>query len=238
MSGFYYDYTDQVFTSLLSVEQALDFTVGGATLIDPTETGAGSLVVSFSYNAADSQIYGMQFDGGFNFPSNVNFDWKALWLEASIQSALPIQDFRFQADVAPDEAIFRSIDGRRLPHTPKFQLNGSLSQVIGVPWGTVDWVVSIGWRSDQYRTIFNSIDFLQPNNPRLRLNDEVEGFVSVDMGIGYSHQNDRFRIEGFVSNVTGDVHEAAQIITQFDNTRFFTRPRLAGIRASYRFGDL
>ena len=67
-SGFYYDYTDQVFTSLLSVEQALDFTVGGATLVDPTETGAGSLVVSFSYNAADSNIYGIQLDGGFQLP--------------------------------------------------------------------------------------------------------------------------------------------------------------------------
>ena len=238
MSAFYYDYTDQVFTSLLSVEQALDFNAGGVTLIDPTEIGAGSLVVSFSYNAADSQIYGMQFDGGFSFPANVNFEWKALWLEASIQSALPIQDFRFQADVAPEEAVFRSIDGRRLPHTPRFQLNGSLSQLIAVPTGTVDWVISVGWRTDQYRTIFNSIDFLQPNNPRLRLNDEVEGFISVDAGLGYSHVGGRFRVEGFVSNLTGDVHEAAQIITQFDNTRFFTRPRLAGVRASYRFGDL
>ncbi len=238
MSAFYYDYTDQVFTSLLSVEQALDFDAGGATLIDPTETGAGSLVVSFSYNAADSEIYGMQFEGGFSFPANVSFDWKALWLEAGIRSALPIQDFRFQADVAPEEAVFRSIDGRRLPHTPRFQLNGSLSQLIAVPTGTVDWVISVGWRTDQYRTIFNSIDYLQPNNPRLRLNDEVEGFISVDAGVGYSHVGGRFRVEGFVSNLTGDVHEAAQIITQFDNTRFFTRPRLAGIRASYRFGDL
>ena len=54
----------------------------------------------------------------------------------------------------------------------------------------------------------------------------------------FSHNNGRLRVEGFMSNVTGDVHEAAQIITQFDNTRFFTRPRLAGVRASYRFGDL
>ena len=240
MSAFYYDYSDQVFTSLLSVEQALDFTVGGVTLIDPSETGAGSLVVSFSYNAANSQIYGMQLDGGFNFPSNVNLDWKFLWLEATIQNALEIQDFRFQADVAPEEAIFRSIDGRRLPHTPRFQLNGSLSQAFDVPWvrGSLDWVVSVGWRTDQYRTIFNSIDFRYPENPRLRLNDEVEGFISVDAGVGYTHQDGRLRVEGFMSNVTGDVHEAAQIITQFDNTRFFTRPRLAGIRASYRFGDL
>ena len=237
-SAFYYDYTDQVFTSLLSVEQALDFTVGGATLVDPTETGAGSLVVTFSYNAADSNIHGIQLDGGFQFPMGFAFDWTALWLEASIAKALPIQDFRFQADVAPEEAVFRSIDGHRLPHTPRFQLNGSLSQVIGTPWGTLDYVVSVGWRDDQYRTIFNSIDYMQPNNPRLRLNDKVEGFVSVDAGIGFSHNNGRLRIEGFVSNLTGDVHEAAQIITQFDNTRFFTRPKLAGVRLSYRFGDL
>ena len=237
-SAFYYDYTDQVFTSLLSVEQALDFTVGGATLVDPTETGAGSLVVSFSYNAADSEIYGIQMEGGFFLPYGFNFDWKALWLEAQIQSALPIQDFRFQADVAPEEAVFRSIDGRRLPHTPKFQLNGSLSQSFPIDYGTVDWVVSVGWRDDQYRTIFNSHDFLSPGSPRLRLNDEVKAFYTVDAGLGFSHNNGRMRIEGFVSNITGEVHEAAQIITQFDNTRFFTLPRLAGVRASYRFGDL
>lgn len=237
-SGFYYDYGDQVFTSLLSVEQALDFNAGGVSLIDPSETGSGSLVVSFSYNAADSRIYGIQLDGGFQLPLGFNFNWTALWLEASIEEALPIQDFRFQADVAPEEAVFRSIEGRRLPHTPKFQLNGSISQGFGSSWGIFDYVVSVGWRDDQFRTIFNSIDFLQPNAPRLRLNDKVEGFVSVDAGIGFSHHNNRLRVEAFMSNVTGDVHEAAQIITQFDNTRFFTRPRLAGVRASYRFGDL
>ena len=237
-SGFYYDYGDQVFTSLLSVEQALDFNAGGVNLIDPSETGSGSLVVSFSYNAADSRIYGLQFDGGFFLPNGVNINWTALWLEATIEEALPIQDFRFQADVAPEEAVFRSINGRRLPHTPKYQLNGSVSQAFGSPWGIFDYVLSIGWRADQFRTIFNSIDYRFPDNPRLRLNDKVKGFISVDAGVGFSHHNGRLRVEAFMSNVTGEVHEAAQIITQFDNTRFFTRPRLAGIRASWRFGDL
>ena len=168
-SGFYYDYGDQVFTSLLSVEQALDFNAGGVSLIDPSETGSGSLVVSFSYNAADSRIYGIQLDGGFQLPLGINFNWTALWLEASIEEALPIQDFRFQADVAPEEAVFRSIEGRRLPHTPKFQLNGSISQGFGSPWGIFDYVISVGWRDDQFRTIFNSIDFLQPNAPQITI---------------------------------------------------------------------
>ncbi len=236
-SGFYYDYADQVFTSLLSVEQALDFTIGGVTLIDPSETGSGSLVVSFSYNAANSHLYGMQFDGGLQFPRGINLNWTALWLEAKIENALPIQDFRFQADVAPDEAVFRPIADRRLPHTPRFQFNASLTQLIGLPWGTFDYVFSVGWRDDQFRTIFNSVDFMQPNNPRLRLNDEVKAFWSVDAGAGFTHRNGKLRVEAFVSNLTGDVHEAAQIITQFDNTRFFTRPRLSGLRLRYRFGD-
>ena len=236
-AAFYYDYTDQVFTSLLSVEQALDFSIGGVTLVDPGDTGTGSLVVSFSYNAADSHLYGVQLDGGFALPRGFNVNWTALWLEASIEEALPIQDFRFQADVAPDEAVFRPIADRRLPHTPRFQFNASISQLFAVPWGTVDYVLSLGWRDDQFRTIFNSVDFLQPDNPRLRLNDRVRAFWSVDVGGGFTHRNGKLRVEAFVSNLTGDVHEAAQIITQFDNTRFFTRPRLGGLRLRYRFGD-
>ena len=235
VSGFYYDYADQVFTSLLSVQQALDFTVGGATLVDPEDTGAGSLVVSFSYNAADSRIYGAQIDGGLQFPGGFNVDWTMLWLEAEIREALPIQDFRFQADVAPDEAVFQSIDGRRLPHTPRFQFNVSLSQSFPVGGLILDYVVSVGWRTEQHRTIFNGRDYQQPDAPRLRLDDRVDPFWSIDAGAGATWG--QLRIEGFVSNLTGEVHEAAQIITQFDNTRFFTRPRLAGVRLRYRFGD-
>ena len=235
-SAFYYDYTDQVFTSLLSVEQALDFSIGGVTLVDPGDTGTGSLVVSFSYNAADSHLYGMQLDGGLQLPRGFRVDWTALWLEARIERAAPIQDFRFQADVAPDEAVFRPITGRRLPHTPRYQFNASLSQLVGVPWGSLDYVLSVGWRDDQFRTIFNSVDFSQPDNPRLRLNDRVDAFWSVDVGGGFTHKGGKLRVEAFVSNLTGDVHEAAQIITQFDNTRFFTRPRLGGVRLRYWFG--
>ena len=36
-SAFYYDYTDQVFTSLLSVQQALDFNAGGSGAVDPDD---------------------------------------------------------------------------------------------------------------------------------------------------------------------------------------------------------
>ena len=233
-SAFYYDYRDQVFTNLLSVKQALEFNSGNA--VDPADVAPGALVVSFSFNAADSEIYGLQLDGKFNFPYNIDVKWTALWLEAYIKDSDAIQDSRFQADVAPEEAVFQSIDGHRLPRTPQYQFNASFSQYFDLPTGTLDYMVSVGWRDDQFLTIFNSRDYRQPNNPRLRLDDTVDAYWTYDAGIGYTHGEDgRLRIEGFVNNASDDVRTAATIITQFDNTRFFTRPRTFGLRVRYLF---
>ena len=234
-SAFYYDYSDQVFTSILSVEQALEFDSGVPPDPDAIDQ-SGALVVSFSYNAADSEIYGMQFDGGFDLPYNFSFDYTALWLEAEIIEAEDIQDFRFQADVAPEDAVFRSINGKRLPHTPKYQLNMKLSQWFAIPWGTVDYVVSAGWRDEQYLTIFNSEDYNPPpEGPRQRLDDRVPAYWTFDVGVGYSHGDGNLRIEAFANNATEEVKNAAIIITQFDNTRFYTRPRTYGARVKYFF---
>ncbi len=232
-SAFYYDYTDQVFTSLLSVEQALEFASGGAA--DPEDSPSGALVVSFSYNAADSEIYGMQFDGAFQLPYNLRIDYTALWLEAEISNADDIQDFRFQADVAPDDAVFRSIEGKRLPHTPKYQFNVKLSQLFELPWGSMDYVISAGWRDEQYLTIFNSEDYGQPEDPRQRLDDTVPAYWTFDVGVGYSHGDGNLRFEAYSNNATDEVKNAAMIITQFDNTRFYTRPRTYGLRVRYLF---
>ncbi len=235
-SAFYNDYTDQVFTSILSVQQILDFQAGIGNPI-PTPDGISTgLIVSFSFNAADSEIYGINLEGGLDLPAGLNWDFNLLWLEAKINEAEPIQDFRFQADVAPDEAIFQRIDGRRLPRTPRWQLNTSFSQNIEVKSGSFDWVVSAGYRSDSFQTIFNSIDFLNPNNPRLRLNDVVEGYWTFDLGAGYTHGDDgKLRFEVYANNVTDQQKEAAIIITQFDNTRFFTRPSTYGARVRVKF---
>ncbi|WP_281302055.1 MULTISPECIES: TonB-dependent receptor [unclassified Iodidimonas] len=226
-SFFYNDYSDLVLNSLLSVAQILEFEGVDPNAVD-TETGG--LVVSFNFNASDAEIYGAQFDGGFRFPYNINFDWSFLWLEANVQNSQPIQDFRFQADVAPDEAVNQSIDGRRLPRTPRYQLNGSLSHMFEMGPGTFDWIVSAGWRTKQFLTIFNSIDFQNPSDPRLRLDDTVGSFLTLDFGSGYSLSEGRVRVEAFVNNITNQEREQALLITQFDNTRFFTRPRTYGVR--------
>ena len=233
-SLFYNQYKDQVLTSLLSVAQALDLSnIPGATL--PPNT-SGALVISYSYNAASSAIYGANVEAGIQLPYNINFDVNALWLEAKIKKSREIQDFRFQADVAPTEAVFQSIANKRLPRTPRFQMNATLGQSFDVGSGKADYVLSAGYRSSQYMTIFNGEDFQNPDNPRRRLDDKVDGYWTFDVGAGYTHGRDgKVRIEGYVNNLTNAIHEAAIIITQFDNTRFFTRPRTYGARIRLKY---
>jgi len=240
-SAFYNDYNDQVFTGLLSVQAAVDFTnTFGGTIIDPPEGTNTDLVVSFSFNAADSEIYGAQLEGGFDFPENITLDFSVLWLEAKIRNAESIPDFRFQSDVDPINGVLRPIDGRRLPRTPRWQLNAKLSQSIEIGGGEFDYLISAGYRSSQFHTIFNSLEFDAMNVGTEvqsgRLLDRIDGFFTLDVGAGYSFGSDgKFRVEGYVNNLTNVVHESAIIITQFDNTRFFTRPRTYGGRVRFKF---
>lgn len=230
-SLFYNDYSDQVLTSLLSVAQIVDF-LGGPQEVPIPEDSSLALVVSYSYNAASSRIYGAQFEGGVDLPWNLGIDFNLLYLRAEVTEAEPIQDFRFQADVAPTEAVFRSIEGKTLPRTPEWQFNVNLTQAFPTEtMGQFDYVISTGYRSSMFTTIFNGEDYLQPDNPRRRLDDRVDGYWTFDVGFGWTPPGDgRLRLEGFVNNLTDEQNEAAIIITQFDNTRFFTRPRTFGAR--------
>ncbi len=240
-SLFYNDYTDQVFTGLLSVATAIETSIGILGQDIPIPPGTNTdLVVSFSFNAADSEIYGAQIEGGFQLPGNINFDFTALWLEAQINQAEEIPDFRFQPDVDSGNAVFRSIAGSRLPRTPRWQLNAKLSQVIELPKGQLDWVASLGYRSSQFHTIFNSIEFdangIGTEVTSGRLLDRIDGYATLDIGAGWSIDDEgKYRFEVYGNNVTNQQEEAAIIITQFDNTRFFTRPRTFGARLRAKF---
>ncbi|MEL7486479.1 MAG: TonB-dependent receptor [Pseudomonadota bacterium] len=235
VSGFYYDYDNLQLTTLTSVAQILDFEGVDVTNL-PDGATLGSQIVAFTFNASDAEIYGAQFETGLKFPGDWNFDATLLWLpEAQVVNSVEIQDSRFQADVDPDNAINRSIEGNRLIRTPEVQLNASLSKAITTSYGQFDGVVSVGYRSSQFMSIFNGIDFADPANPAARLDDRVDGYVTVDIGAGYSHGDEgKWRIEGYVSNLTDIDRPQAIIITQFDNTRFFNSPRLYGVRVRAR----
>ena len=236
VSAFYYDYDDLQLTNLVSTAQIGAFISGEVT--DPdVDLGGGGNVVAFTFNASDAEIYGAQFEGGLDFPGDISLDATLLWLpEARVVNSQEIQDFRFQMDVDPDNAINRPIEGNRLIRTPEFQFNGSVSKVWNVDSGSIDGIVSLGYRSSQFMTIFNSQDFNAEDDVSGRLNDRVDGYFTVDAGAGYSHGSDgKWRFEAYVNNLTGIEREQAIIITQFDNTRFFSPPRTYGARLRVKF---
>jgi len=234
VSAFYYDYDDLQLTSLLSVAQIADFIGESSDLFDDN---AGGNIVAFTFNASDAEIYGAQFEAGIDLPDDLSLNGTLLWLaEAQVVNSQEIQDFRFQADIDADNAVNRSIEGNRLIRTPEFQFNGSASKAFDIDSGKIDGVVSVGYRSSQHMTIFNGIDFNNPDNPALRLDDRVGGYWTVDAGAGYSHgENGKWRVEAYVSNLTNQQEEQAIIITQFDNTRFFSSPRRYGVRLRAKF---
>lgn len=235
-SAFYNDYKDQAFSALVAVDTIADFEIGLGNIVELPENTSGQLVVGYNFNAADSEIYGINLEGGLDLPAGLNWDFNALWLEAKIKDAIDIPDFRYQSDVDPVNAVFRPITGNRMPRTPRWQLNTSLSQTIDVKSGSFDWVVSAGYRSSTFQTIFNSIDFNPDDDAEERLNYVVKGYWTFDLGAGYSHGPDgKLRFEVYANNVTNKQKEAAIIITQFDNTRFFTRPRTFGARMRVKF---
>lgn len=259
LSAFYNDYKDQQLTALLGVQSIIAQITGpDGTLIDvsgpqvlPNDFNQNQ-VVAFTYNAANSETYGIQGSGSVILPFNFKFGADFLFLEAKVKDAEPVVDFRFQADVNGVDSVERPIAGRRLPYAPRVQLNASLAKVIPVSGrfeGLIDMLVSVSYRSGSFATVFNSIDFAFENGevfadgpnagqprvtqPRASLNDRIPSYALVNLAAGFTHKQLRF--EGFVNNVFDKTVAAGLLVSQFSNTRFFTGPRIIGGRVRVNF---
>ena len=234
-SAFYYDYDDKQEFTLLSTSQIID--LQGIDLTDEQREQLGGNVVAFNFNAADAEIYGAQFEGGIDMENDMQLKASLLWLPvAKIKDSIPVQDSRYQADVDAENAVAQDISGNRLIRTPRIQANASLSKAWNLGDGVLDGIVSMGYRSAQRLTIFNGIDYNLADDVSERLDDRVAGYFTFDAGAGYTFDADgRYRLEGYVNNITDQQEEEAIIITQFDNTRFFRRPRTYGARLRVKY---
>lgn len=236
LSAFYYDYDDKQEFTLLSTTQIID--LQGIDLTEEQREQLGGNVVAFNFNAADAEIYGAQFEGSLDLPDDLNLKATLLWLPvAKITDSIPVQDSRYQADVDAVNAVAQNINGNRLIRTPEIQFNASVSKVwdIGTQ-GRLDTILSTGYRSSQNLTIFNGIDYNTEDDVSDRLKDEVDGYWTFDFGGGYTFdEQGKYRLEAYVNNITNNQAEEGIIITQFDNTRFFRRPRTYGARLRAKF---
>lgn len=248
-SVFYNDYKDQQLTALLGVQSIIDQITGpDGQLINVTGPQGvpdgfnQNQVVAFTYNAANSETYGVQGSGSIILPANFKFGADFLLLNAKVKDAEPVVDFRFQADVNGVDSVARPIAGRRLPYAPRFQLNASLAKVFPLSGrfeGIADLLVSVSYRSSSFATIFNSIDFNPPappegtGAPRASLNDRIQSYALVNAAAGFTRGDLRF--EAYVNNVFDKTVAGGLLVSQFSNTRFFTNPRIYGGRVRVKF---
>lgn len=261
VAAFYEDYHNQVLSSLLSIASAANF-VGatGNPITFPPNFAPGAIIVNFNYNAANSAIAGTQFDAGVTIPkARMNISLNGLWLPvAKVMSSQMIEDFRYQSDIDGNDAGFRSIADKRLPRTPRWQLNAQITQKFETSSGTFDWVIAPGWHSGSYATIFNGEDYAYQaclaggtvtdinGNPvsgcsittsyRGRLKDTVNGYWTLDLGAGYTTPNGKLRIEGYVNNALNTQQIGGIMVSQTGGTvAFLPRPRTYGARLHVRF---
>lgn len=220
--------------------------------------GATDNILAFTFNAADAEISGLSIDGDVQFPSNLKIGYNLLLLnEATIKDSVLVQDSRFSPEVqqaecfprgapgTPDDgqlleptdacnAREQSVEGNRLPRTPEVQLTTSVSKAFRTSSGYIDVIASLGYRSEQHMTIFNGRVYNDELSDleKQRIADVVGSYSTLDFGFGYTFENEglNFRAEAYINNVTDEQQAQAIIITQRDNTRFFSRPRTAGVR--------
>ncbi|MFN3352270.1 MAG: TonB-dependent receptor [Brevundimonas sp.] len=245
VSVFYNDYTNQQLTTLLGVQSIAAFVTNPLNgdriqLNAPADTidTPQNQVVAFTFNAADSFTYGVQGSSEIYLPFDFKLGFDFLYLVAEVDEG-SVSDFRFQSDINSTDAVERSISGKTLPYSPEWQFNMGLAQAIDVqsgPFpGTFDWLVNVSWRDDSFATVFNSEDFRAEEfgGPRAFLDDTIDSYFIWNFAAGYTYG--QYRLEGFVNNVFDETVAAGLIVNQFSNTRWYTNPRLMGLRFRVNF---
>lgn len=258
VAAFYYDYKDMVVSTLTSVGSILELNgydlaniITGTNSVgnfggDMADNPSLNQVVTYNFNAAKAEIMGLHFDTKFGFSNGLNLDLSAIYMTSELKTDEEINDSRYEArsDVVLSNgrtenlirAKYVSIDGHELPRAPEVQLRANLSRQENIGrWGTLDWIASAGYRSEQFMTVFNGRIY-PGDEAEERLDEKIDAYWTFDVGAGWNPRDDeKLRIEAYINNVTDEIQPQAIIITQRDNTRFFNKERTFGVRVRTKF---
>ena len=226
-SLFYYDYTDQVFQSLIGF--------GGA--------GPSTGLALLNENVADSEILGLEFFGRLPLPAGFSVDFTYLFLAAEAKSG-ELADVRGQDfGVSPSVANI-DLAGNTLPLVSDHSLIIKLQQSVPTESGLLQWQVLGSYRSDYFLSIFNEDDIVRPDGSGIcGSNDAIvcgfenrqEGYVQFNAGISYLPNQGNWRAEAYVTNIFDEEASQKALLGNNLNLRFINLPRTGGIRLRYDF---
>lgn len=229
LTGFYYDYKDQVFGDL--------FCTAFDTAVTPPECDSYSLV---NRNIGASRIAGLELETRLALPAGFRLDLNAAWLDTKIERGA-VADPRAQSYAGNDggRAPIIELAGNELPLASKLNIALRLQQVIALSAGaSLDWQLLASYRSSYYLTQFNEreVVFLNGNRQsalQAGFPDRQPGYTTINVGLGYNHGG--LRLEAFGSNITNEQASQKAIVGSGLNLRFLNDARSYGVRARYRF---
>lgn len=247
-SAYYSRYTDQVFSTLIGI-QLLDDDDDNDAGCNDTDPNTPCSTVTLNQNIGESSSMGIQLDGSYAFGNGFNLAATLLWQDTEYKDGSVVADNR--RDNPGTGTLLVDIGGNELPRTPPITLNLRLGQDIDVATGTMDWTVSATYKSSYFLTAFNGgsgedgareVTAVDANGiasaygaDLLRLHDEVDGYVHLDLGVGYTHGDSNVRVEGFVNNVTDEAHGSQAVIDRTTQEFVFNPPRTYGLRMRVSF---
>jgi iron complex outermembrane receptor protein len=236
-SAFYYDYSDYVFQTIVSVAPATD----------PDTPPPSSAV---RQNAASAHVLGLDLDITYALPLGLEAELHALFLNAEFGEGDPVVDSRIGFGGTDNYNI--DLTGKKLPRAAPFTLNYSLSQFLPTSVGSFNWVVQGQTVAKHYFTVYNGEGKLLPpadgaaysapaqaildaiangdTAAAQKFTDVVPTYTRFDIGAGWKHVDGRLSISGFVNNVFNIAYPTSVIATPNLNLRFFNPPRTAGVR--------
>ncbi|WP_338466182.1 TonB-dependent receptor [Novosphingobium sp. ZN18A2] len=117
-------------------------------------------------------------------------------------------------------------EGRTLPFSPDWTINGGVQYTI--PVGSIDVTPRVQWShlGQQYATPFPSYNTLVPAR------DLFDARITFDLG-------DKYKLEAFVNNLTDETYIATQIqnSSSADGGIIYGAPRTYGVRLKVAFGN-
>ena len=238
-SFFYYNYDDIVQQTLAQV--------GGAT---------GAAISSgfslLNQNVADARIIGVEFEGAVALSGGLNLGVMATYLDSQVKRGT-LADVRGQ-DFGVNDPMDTDMDGctnvctadlvgNDLPLVSDFQIIGKLSHSFAFHDGEVDWQVLANYRSSYHLSIFNEDPVVRPiasgitcaggdaSDPiACGFASQQDGFLTLNFNIGFTHDSERWRVEGFVSNMLDEDASTKALFGNSLNQRFLNLPRTGGVR--------
>jgi iron complex outermembrane recepter protein len=232
LTGFYYDYQDQVFQDLacISFDQTQSPPCRGYSLVNR--------------NVGASRIAGLEFESKLPLAAGFRVDVNAAYLDTKITKGtladFRAQDFGQDPNFGNGRTPIVSVVGNELPLASKLNVTARLQQAFGLGAGQFDWQVLVNYRSSYYLTPFNEqpVDFLDPAKTdqtaeQAGFPDRQKGFATVNLGIGYTLSG--LRLEAFANNVTNEQASQKAIVGNNLNVRFLNDARSYGLRVRATF---